>query len=181
MKKTVSVFCGSGKPKNSSFIEKQVKKLAELITKNKIKLVYGGAKIGLMGLLAQRIIKNNGEVIGVIPKVLKKKEIILDGLTEMHIVDTMHQRKKMMYDLADFFIVLPGGIGTLDEFAEIVTWKGLKITDKKIFLLNIDGFYNDLLKQFEVMKENDFLHQDIFSDIIILKKISEIKTLLNFN
>ena len=181
MKKTVSVFCGSSKPKNSSFIEKQVKKLAELITKNKIKLVYGGAKIGLMGLLAQRIIKNNGEVIGVIPKVLKKKEIILDGLTEMHIVDTMHQRKKMMYDLADFFIVLPGGIGTLDEFAEIVTWKGLKITDKKIFLLNIDNFYDNLLKQFEVMKENDFLHQDIFSDIIILKNISEIKTLLNFN
>ena len=181
MKKTVSVFCGSGKPKNSSFIEKQVKKLAEFITKNKIKLVYGGAKIGLMGLLAQRIIKNNGEVIGVIPKVLKKKEIILDGLSEMHIVDSMHQRKKMMYDLADFFIVLPGGIGTLDEFAEIVTWKGLKITDKKIFLLNIDSFYDNLLKQFEVMKENDFLHQDIFSDIIILKKTSEIKTLLNFN
>ena len=87
----------------------------------------------------------------------------------------------MMYDLADFFIVLPGGIGTLDEFAEIVTWKGLKITDKKIFLLNIDNFYDNLLKQFEVMKENDFLHQDIFSDIIILKNISEIKTLLNFN
>ena len=87
----------------------------------------------------------------------------------------------MMYDLADFFIVLPGGIGTLEELAEIVTWKGLKITDKKIFLLNIDGFYDNLLKQFDVMKKNNFLHTDIFSEIIISQNISELKTKLDFN
>ena len=149
--------------------------------KKKIELVYGGAKIGLMGSLAQNIIKNNGNVIGVIPKVLKKKEIIFEGVSKMHVVNNMHQRKKMMYDLADFFIVLPGGIGTLEELAEIVTWKGLKITDKKIFLLNIGGFYDNLLKQFDVMKNNNFLHTDIFSEIIISQNISELKTKLDFS
>ena len=134
-----------------------------------------------MGSLAKNVIKNNGDVIGVIPKVLKKKEIIFEGVSEMHVVSSMHQRKKMMYDLADFFIVLPGGIGTLEELAEIVTWKGLKLIDKKIFLLNINGFYDNLLKQFDVMKKNNFLHTDIFSEVIISQNISELKTKLDFN
>ncbi len=181
MKKTVAVFCGASKPENNSLIEKEVKKLGELINKKKLKLVYGGAKIGLMGSLAKNIIENNGNVIGVIPEVLKRKEIIFDRVSEMYTVNNMHERKKMMYDLADFFIVLPGGIGTLEELAEIVTWKSLKITDKKIFLLNIEGFYNNLLKQFEVMKKNNFLHSDIFTEIIILKDISELKSKLDFN
>jgi uncharacterized protein (TIGR00730 family) len=181
MKKAVAVFCGSSKPENNSLIEKEVNKLAELLNEKKIKLVYGGAKIGLMGSLAKNVIKNNGDVIGVIPKVLKKKEIIFEGVSEMHVVSSMHQRKKMMYDLADFFIVLPGGIGTLEELAEIVTWKGLKIIDKKIFLLNINGFYDNLLKQFDVMKKNNFLHTDIFSEVIISQNISELKTKLDFN
>ena len=181
MKKAAAVFCGSSKPENNSLIDKEVNKLAELLIEKKIELVYGGAKIGLMGSLAKNIIKNNGNVIGVIPKVLKKKEIIFEGVSKMHVVNNMHQRKKMMYDLADFFIVLPGGIGTLEELAEIVTWKGLKITDKKIFLLNIGGFYDNLLKQFDVMKNNNFLHTDIFSEIIISQNISELKTKLDFS
>ena len=181
MKKAAAVFCGSSKPENNSLIDKEVNKLAELLIEKKIELVYGGAKIGLMGSLAKNIIKNNGDVIGVIPKVLKKKEIIFEGVSKMHVVNNMHQRKKMMYDLADFFIVLPGGIGTLEELAEIVTWKGLKITDKKIFLLNIGGFYDNLLKQFDVMKNNNFLHTDIFSEIIISQNISELKTKLDFS
>ena len=175
MQKSVTVFCGSSKPKNNDFMIKEINKLSEIIIKNNYRMIYGGAKIGIMGMLAKKIIEKNGKVVGVIPEVLKKKEIVYNKLTEIHVVKNMHKRKKLMYELGDFFIVLPGGVGTLEEFSEILTWKVLGITEKKIFLINIDGFYDNILNQFKVMDDNNFLYTDLLKEIIIVNNISNIE------
>ena len=175
MQKSVTVFCGSSKPNNNDFMIKEINKLSEIIIKNNYRMIYGGAKIGIMGMLAKKIIQKNGEVVGVIPEVLKKKEIVYNKLTEIHVVKNMHKRKKLMYKLGDFFIILPGGIGTLEEFSEILTWKILGITEKKIFLINIDGFYNNILNQFKVMDDNNFLYTDLIKEIIIVNNISNLE------
>ena len=175
MQKSVTVFCGSSKPKNNDFMVKEINKLSEIIIKNNYRMIYGGAKIGIMGMLAKKIIEKNGKVVGVIPEVLKKKEIVYNKLTEIHVVKNMHKRKKLMYELADFFIVLPGGVGTLQEFSEILTWKVLGITEKKIFLINIDGFYDNILNQFKVMDDNNFLYTDLLKEIIIVNNISNLE------
>ena len=175
MQKSVTVFCGSSKPKNNHFMIKEINKLSEIIVKNNYRMIYGGAKIGIMGMLAKKIIQKNGEVVGVIPEVLKKKEIVYNKLTEIHVVKNMHKRKKLMYKLGDFFIILPGGIGTLEEFSEILTWKILGITEKKIFLINIDGFYDNILNQFKVMDDNNFLYTDIIKEIIVVNNISNLE------
>ena len=130
-------------------------------------LVYGGAKIGLMGLIANEVLKKNGKVIGVIPTVLSKKEIINTNVTKLYKVKNMHERKQKMYDLSQIFIALPGGIGTLEELSEIITWKSLNIKKTSIHLMNINGFYDPLISQFRKMNDNDFLYFDIFKEIII--------------
>jgi len=149
--------------------------MIKIVFSKKLELIYGGANIGLMGQISNNLIRLGGKVTGVIPKILSKKEIINKNISKLIIVEDMHERKKTMYDLSDAFIVLPGGIGTLEEFAEVVTWKVLGIQNKKIFIINIDGYYDFLLKQFNVMKDNDFLYTDIFQEIIIINKIEELK------
>ena len=134
--KKICVFCGSSKPENHTKLENEVISLGNLILKKKLQLVYGGAKIGLMGLVANTILKGGGYVTGIIPKLLSKKEIINKEVSDLIRVNNMHERKKKMYDLSDAFIILPGGIGTLEEFSEITTWKILGIEKKPIFLLN---------------------------------------------
>ena len=175
MIKKICVFCGSSKPKNNSKIEKEVNQMIKIVFSKKLELIYGGANIGLMGQISNNLIRLGGKVTGVIPKILSKKEIINKNISKLIIVEDMHERKKTMYDLSDAFIVLPGGIGTLEEFAEVVTWKVLGIQNKKIFIINIDGYYDFLLKQFNVMKDNDFLYTDIFQEIVIINKIEELK------
>ena len=175
MIKKICVFCGSSKPKNNSNIEKEVNQMIKIVFSKKLELIYGGANIGLMGQISNNLIRLGGKVTGVIPKILSKKEIINKNISKLIIVEDMHERKKTMYDLSDAFIVLPGGIGTLEEFAEVITWKVLGIQNKKIFIINIDGYYDFLLKQFNVMKDNDFLYTDIFQEIIIINKIEELK------
>ncbi|MBV20344.1 MAG: TIGR00730 family Rossman fold protein [Cytophagia bacterium] len=175
MIKKICVFCGSSKPKNNSKIEKDVNQMIKIVFSKKLELIYGGANIGLMGQISNNLLDLGGRVTGVIPKILSKKEIINKNITKLIIVDNMHQRKKTMYDLSDAFIVLPGGIGTLEEFAEVVTWKVLGIHNKKIFVINIEGYYNFLLKQFSVMKDNNFLYTDILQDIIIINKIEDLE------
>src|ERR1700743_1664946 len=122
-----------------------------------IDLVYGGGKVGVMGLLADAILQNGGKAIGVIPQFLMDKEVGHTGLTELHIVDNMHQRKQLMSDLCDGIIMLPGGFGTLEEFFEVLTWLQLGLHNKPIGVLNVNGFYDYLLKQMDVMVEQKFL------------------------
>ncbi|MEC8679043.1 MAG: TIGR00730 family Rossman fold protein [Bacteroidota bacterium] len=176
--KKICVFCGSSKPENNTKLENEVISLGNFILKKKLQLVYGGAKIGLMGLIANTILKGGGYVTGIIPKLLSKKEIINKEVSNLIIVNNMHQRKKKMYDLSDAFIILPGGIGTLEEFSEITTWKILGIENKPIFLLNFDGFYDNLIQQFEVMEKYNFLYSDILKEVIIINSISDLDSFL---
>lgn len=176
--KKICVFCGSSKPENHTNLENEVISLGNLILKKKLQLVYGGAKIGLMGLVANTILKGGGYVTGIIPKLLSKKEIINKEVSDLIIVNNMHERKKKMYDLSDAFIILPGGIGTLEEFSEITTWKILGIEKKPIFLLNFNGFYDHLIQQFEVMGKYNFLYSDILKEVIVINSISDLDSLI---
>ena len=162
---SVAVFCGSKDGKNSLFA-KHASELGKLITVLDLKLVYGGGKKGLMGILADSVLAHKGQVMGVIPKILIEWEQQHEGLTEMAIVPDMHSRKRMMYDMSDAAIVLPGGFGTLDEFFEMVTWNQLKIHDKKIYILNSGGFYNHLINHLKMLELEGFLYEPLNERII---------------
>ena len=164
----ICVFCGSNSGNNPLFVDHS-KKLGKIMAKEKIELVYGGAKIGLMGVISNEVIKNAGKVIGIIPKFLNKKEIINKDITKLHQVSSMHERKKKMYDMSDAFIALPGGIGTLEELSEIITWNQLKIKKTPIGILNINRYYDELIRQFNTMSKNKF----IYSDTLKLFKVSD--------
>ncbi len=124
-------------------------KVGKTIANRGLRLVYGGGNIGLMGIVADAALAAGGEVIGVIPEFLVTKEIAHNGLTQLHIVDSMHERKTKMADLADGFIALPGGYGTLEEFCEILTWAQLQLHQKPCGLLNVEGYFDPLLKLFD--------------------------------
>ncbi|HTH81618.1 MAG TPA: TIGR00730 family Rossman fold protein [Mucilaginibacter sp.] len=154
--KSICVFCGAnfnGDP----VLTQAVEQLAEVMVSQDITLIFGGGKVGVMGIMADAILKRGGKAIGVIPGFLMDKEVGHTGLTEMHIVETMHQRKQLMSDLCDGIIMLPGGFGTLEEFFEVLTWLQLGLHQHPIGILNVNGFYDFLLKQMDVMVEQRFL------------------------
>jgi uncharacterized protein (TIGR00730 family) len=133
--------------------------LGKILAERNIGLVYGGANVGLMGAVANGTIENNGKVIGVLPHFLQNKEIAHEGLTELILVETMHERKTKMNDLTDGVIALPGGFGTLEEFFEMLTWAQLGLHKKPIAILNINGFYDELLALVNTMVEKGFLKE----------------------
>jgi uncharacterized protein (TIGR00730 family) len=156
--KRITVFCGSSFGKEAVY-EKQAYELGETLAKQNIGLVYGGANVGLMGTVANGVIENNGEAIGVLPHFLKGKEIAHESLTELILVDTMHERKAKMNELSDGVITLPGGFGTLEELFEMLTWAQLGLHQKPIGILNINGFYNELLAFVQTMVSKGFLKE----------------------
>jgi uncharacterized protein (TIGR00730 family) len=170
---SVAVFCGSQNGNNAIFIQ-HAKELGKLIALKKIKLIYGGGKRGLMGILADSVLANGGEVTGIIPELLTDKEHQHVTLTELAIVADMHTRKKMIYERADAAIILPGGFGTLDELFEMLTWNQLKLHDKKVYLLNSGGFYSHLIKHLQLAQQQGFLYDDIEERIIFCEAPSEI-------
>ena len=141
--KKICVFCGSSIGNRVEYAEAAVA-LGGLLARRNIGLVYGGGNVGLMGVIADAVLSAGGEVIGVIPHALAKREIEHQGLTRLHVVDSMHTRKAMMADLADAFIAMPGGVGTFEEFFEAVTWTQLGLHRKPCGLLNVGGFYTPL-------------------------------------
>jgi uncharacterized protein (TIGR00730 family) len=156
--KSLCVYCGSnfnGDPALQSAIES----LASTLLMQDISMVYGGGSVGVMGVLANEMLRLGGKVIGVIPQFLMDKEVGHRGLTEMIITENMHQRKQRMADLADGFIILPGGFGTLEEFFEVLTWLQLGLHAKPVGVLNVNGFYDPLFKQMDTMVEHRFLKQ----------------------
>ena len=165
-KKRICVFCGSSLGNNKS-IQEEVIKLSKIITENDLELVYGGARIGLMGLMAKEVQRQGGKVIGIIPKFLDKKEIINKNLTQLHLVDSMHERKQKMYDISDFFVALPGGIGTLEELFEIITWKQLELKKVPIGILNFSNYYEKIIEHIHLMKKNDFVDENFIDEIVI--------------
>ncbi len=154
--KRITVFCGSSAGKDQQYQE-QAYILGKILASRHIGLVYGGAKIGLMGAVASGVLENGGDAIGVLPHHLKSREVAHDNLTQLILVDTMHQRKAIMDELSDGVIALPGGFGTLEELFEMLTWAQLGLHKKPIALLNINGFYNELLALLQKMVDQGFL------------------------
>lgn len=163
---SVAVFCGSSEG-NDTIIISQAILLGETLAKQDITLVYGAAKIGVMGKVAKSCLSHNGKVIGVIPEFLKKKEVVHLGLHKLITTKNMHQRKLKMHEMSDGFIALPGGFGTFEELFEIITWAQLGLHHKPIGLLNINGFYNDLIKMLETMVVRGFLKMENLELLIV--------------
>jgi uncharacterized protein (TIGR00730 family) len=154
--KRITVFCGSSSGTDPVYAS-QAFRLGEILARHKIELVYGGAKVGLMGAVADGVLKRNGKVIGVLPNFLKHKEIAHEGLTELILVETMHERKTKMSELCDGVIALPGGFGTLEELFEILTWAQLGLHKKPVGLLNVAGFYDPLIQMIQTMVDKGLL------------------------
>ncbi|MBL8176667.1 MAG: TIGR00730 family Rossman fold protein [Bryobacterales bacterium] len=154
----VCVFCGSSFGNRLSYRE-AARELAAAMNEMGYSLVYGGAHVGLMGLIADTMLESGAEVIGVIPRQLLEKEIAHRGLTKLHAVETMHERKALMADLADAFVALPGAYGTLDELFEIITWAQLGIHRKPIGILNVEGYYDHMLAFLDGCTANGLLKQ----------------------
>lgn len=155
----ICVFCGSSCGSNPAY-RRAAESLGQLLAERNIGLVYGGGCIGLMGALADSALAAGGEVIGVIPDSLLRREVGHRGVTKLHVVETMHQRKALMADLADAFIALPGGYGTLEEFSEIVTWSQLGIQQKPCGLLNVERYWDGLLAMLDHAVNEGFLRQE---------------------
>ena len=153
---SICVFCGSSDG-NDLDIQTIASQLGGYLAQNNIRLVYGGAKIGVMGKVAQATLASKGSVVGVIPEFLKLKEVVHLGLTELITTKDMHERKMKMQELSDGFIVLPGGFGTLEELFEVLTWSQLSLHHKPIGLLNVNGFYDELLNLLKTMVGKGFL------------------------
>ena len=161
-KKSLCVFCGS-KNGNSLIYKKAAKELGTYLAKNKIRLVYGGGSLGLMGELASSVNRNKGDILGVIPKHLLQIEGINKNHGEIIITDDMHTRKKTMYNNSDAFLCLPGGIGTLEEVSETITWFQLNISRKPIFFLNINGYWDKFRVLVEDIVSAEFASKDLLN------------------
>ncbi|PWB27214.1 TIGR00730 family Rossman fold protein [Flavobacterium sp. HTF] len=171
--KAITVFCGSSFG-SLKIYEDQAYLLGQKLAQRNIKLIYGGANVGLMGAVANGAVKNRGTVIGVLPNFLKEKEIAHEHLNELIIVETMHERKTKMNELSDGVITMPGGFGTLEEFFEMLTWAQLGLHKKPLAILNIDGFYDDLLHLVQNMVDNGFLKEVNQQMIIVSDNIDEL-------
>lgn len=157
--KRICVFCGSAKGVRPEY-EASAVRLGHLMAERGLGLVYGGGSIGLMRVVADAVMAKGGHVIGVIPDSLLRREVGHRGVTELRVVDTMHQRKALMADLSDAFIALPGGYGTLEEFCEVVTWSQLGIQQKPCGLLNVAKFYDGLLEFLDHIVREDFVRPE---------------------
>lgn len=175
--KRICVFCGSNNGANPIYLE-TAEKVGKFLVTNNIELVYGGGRVGLMGKVADTVMANGGKVIGIIPQSLATKEIAHQGLTELHIVNSMHERKAMMAELSDGFIALPGGFGTFEEFCEIVTWAQLGIHQKPCGLLNINGFYDNLIAQINFSITENFIKSEHRQLVLVESEVEKLYDLM---
>ena len=155
--KKLCVFTGAAAGSDPRFAE-AAHQLGQILASRNLGLVYGGGKSGLMGKIADAVIASDGHATGIIPKFLDNVEIAHRGLNDLHVIDTMHERKNMMYDLADGFIIMPGGLGTLDETMEIITWRQLGLHRKPIIVANLYGYWDDMLLLFQNVIDEGFMH-----------------------
>lgn len=169
--KSIAVFCGANSGLDSKWAE-YAYKFGKLLAQKNLEVVFGGGKVGIMGAIANGCLTAGGKVVGVIPEFLTTKEIMHDKTTEMIVVDNMHQRKAIMHDRAEAFIMLPGGYGTLEEVFEILTWAQLGLHKKPIGILNQDGFYNSLLSLIQDMVDQGFL-KVVNRDMLLVSENAE--------
>ncbi|WP_456303154.1 LOG family protein [Xenorhabdus szentirmaii] len=156
--KSIAVYCGSSLGVSEIYKESAVFFANELV-KRDITLIYGGASVGIMGTVADTVLQAGGKAIGVIPTLLEEREISHKHLSELHVVETMHQRKSKMIELADGFVALPGGFGTLEEFSEVFTWSMIGLNSKPCGILNINRFYDPLISMIDKMADEQFLQE----------------------
>src|SRR3990170_6208615 len=176
--KSISVFCGSSMGIDPVYISQAIL-LGKTLAKQNIQLVYGGARVGLMGAVADGVLNNHGKVIGVLPYFLKSKEIAHEGLTELILVESMHERKMKMHELCDGIIALPGGFGTLEELFEMLTWGQLGLHKKPVGLLNVNGFYDNLNLLLQTMVHQGFLKEINFKMLLLSNDIDNLLHQMN--
>jgi uncharacterized protein (TIGR00730 family) len=174
----VTVFCGS-KPGNDPAFVNDAQNLGKLLAEKGVTIVYGGGNKGIMGTIANASLDAGGKVIGIIPKVLIEWEAQHTGLSELIVTDSMHSRKLLLYDKCDAAIILPGGMGTMDELFEMLTWNNLGIHEKKVFVLNVNGFYNALIQLLDTMDQQGFMYDKWRSRVIVCDSVAAIMDALN--
>ena len=171
--KTVCVYCGSGSGSNPRFVEAATA-LGKVFAENSIRLVYGGGSIGLMGAVAKSVLDHGGSVTGIIPDFLVKKERMLDRPQELIITPDMHERKRLMFERSDAFVALPGGVGTLEELVEQLTWQQLGRHTKPVLLANIDNFWEPLLALLTHMRATEFIRPTMNIDVLKAERVEDI-------
>ncbi len=175
--KSICVFCGSSLGKDKIYAEAAIA-LGKLLAENSIRLIYGGARVGLMGTVADAVINHGGQVSGVLPHFLSSKEIAHQNLTELILVDSMHERKMKMSELADGFIALPGGMGTMEELCEILTWSQLGLHKKPTGILNTGNYYDYLALLFDKMRDEGFLKEKHRNMVMLSHKPEQLLQLM---
>jgi uncharacterized protein (TIGR00730 family) len=171
--KTICVYCGSGPGTNPSFIESAVA-LGKNMAEQGIGLVYGGGSIGLMGAVAKSVLEHGGRVTGIIPEFLTKRENALTGAQELIVTHDMHERKRLMFERSDAFVALPGGIGTLEELVEQLTWQQLGRHSKPILMANIDNFWEPLIELLNHMRSTAFIRPTLPLDVLMADRAEDI-------
>jgi uncharacterized protein (TIGR00730 family) len=171
--KTVCVYCGSGPGTNPRFVEAAIG-LGKALAENGIRLVYGGGSIGLMGAIATSVLDHGGTVTGIIPDFLTSRENVLKRVQELVVTPDMHERKRLMFERSDAFVALPGGIGTLEELVEQLTWQQLGRHSKPVLLANIDGFWEPLLALLGHMRATEFIRPSLAVDILKAERVEDI-------
>ncbi|QPK94358.1 TIGR00730 family Rossman fold protein [Actinomyces sp. zg-332] len=174
----ITVYCGANSGVNPLHKQSAIT-LGKWIAENNHTLVYGGGSTGLMGTIADAVLENGGKVIGVIPTFLKDRELGHDGISELITVETMAERKDIMFNLGDVFIALPGGAGTLEEITDVVSWSRIGKNDNPCIFYNIDNFYTSMQNVYKEMVEAGFLFQDEFEKILFSDSLEEIETFID--
>jgi uncharacterized protein (TIGR00730 family) len=170
---SLAVFCGSKNGINTLYAQ-HARQLGKLMAENNIRMIYGGGRNGIMGVVADAVMQHKGKVTGIIPHLLIEWETQHESITELLVADDMHIRKKKMYELCDAAIILPGGFGTLDELFEMLTWNQLSIHEKKIFILNSDGFFDHLITHIDKLQEEGFLYETAQKRMTVLSDPEEL-------
>ena len=170
---TVCVYCGSGPGTNPAFVA-AARKLGRILAENRVGLVYGGGSVGLMGALATTVLDHGGTVTGVIPEFLTGREQMLNRVQELVVTRDMHERKRIMFERADAFVALPGGIGTLEEVVEQMTWAQLGRHKKPILIANIDGFWDPLCALLEHMTSLEFIRSGLSINLLVVDRVESI-------
>lgn len=170
---TVCVYCGSGPGTDPQFAEAAIQ-FGKVLAENGVRLVYGGGSLGLMGAVAKSVLDHGGSATGIIPEFLKSREIALTRVQEMIVTPDMHERKRLMFERSDAFVALPGGIGTLEELVEQLTWQQLGRHTKPVLLANIDGFWEPLLALLAHMRATQFIRPSLSIDILKAERVEDI-------
>lgn len=178
--KSVAVYCGSSFG-GSELYKEAASQLGTLLASRGVRLIYGGASVGIMGAIADAVLAKGGEAVGILPALLENREISHKSLTELIIVDSMHERKHKMMEQADGFIVLPGGAGTLEEFFEVFTWSQIGLHQKPVAVFNVNQYYDPLVHMLEHMSEQGFMQPKFLEALIVSSSATELfNKMLNF-